>query len=439
MKITGTKVAELTCPPGRKDILVFDDTLPGFGVRISANGTKTFIAQYNLGTVRRRMPIGKFGKDKGQFTEPKARDKAHVIIGAVKDGRDPYREYQMQIASAEEAAAATRAKAKVDLFTVEKLIGFWNEDREKVGRRDGYLRIATGALRRGLEDDLKRPAAEITEDEAEQRIQDIEENSGPIAANRLLAYARAAFGRAVRARKLDLNPFARIDAPSGEEGRSRILSNEEVACIWRAATALPAPYGAWVRMLLLTGQRRSEVAGMKWSELSDDTWLIPGGRAKNGLAHLVHITEPMKDILAAARTTQETVDAPSARAVNVFPGERGKPVSGFSLAKRLIDAALIEERQKAKLKPVELDGWTWHDLRRTQQTWLVAAGFNSDVVDRIANHREGKATGVKGIYQRYEYLTERKAALEAWCKHVVAVAEERDPASNVVQLPARVA
>jgi hypothetical protein len=101
VRITGTTVAALTCPPGKKDVLHFDDALEGFGVRVSANGNKIFVAQYNLGKVRRRMAIGRFGKDRGQLTEPRARAKALAILGAAKDGRDPFRERQMQIAATE--------------------------------------------------------------------------------------------------------------------------------------------------------------------------------------------------------------------------------------------------------------------------------------------------------------------------------------------------
>jgi hypothetical protein len=128
---------------------------------------------------------------------------------------------------------------------------------------------------------------------------------------------------------------------------------------------------------------------------------------------------------------REILEALPKQSDAVFPGERGRPICAFSFAKRTIDAAITETRQKAKLKPPQLPAWCWHDLRRSQQTWLVKAGFNSDVVDRIANHREGKATGIKGIYQRYEFETERKAALEAWCKYVIELAEGRALASIV--------
>jgi integrase len=415
MKLTETKVRELVCPVGKKDALFFDDMLAGFGIRVGANGTRTFIAQYTLGGVKRRMPFGQFGDAKeGKLTVAKARSRAMAILGAVQEKRDPFAEEKAKIAQVKTEAAVNK-----QAITLDQLIDAWEQDRTKAGKRDSYLRIATAALRRAFKDDLGRAAADLSEEDAERQIGQIEEDAGPIAANRLLAYGRACYGRGVRKRLVDFNPFVRIDPPAAEQSRERVLTDAELLTIWKAADALPAPYGSWVHMLILTGQRRSEVAGMQWSELSDGMWHMPSQRTKTNQPHVVHVTEQMQDVLEERSKKSEFV----------FAGERGRPICAYSYAKRQIDQMITKERKKAKI-----EAWVWHDFRRTQQTWMVRNGINETVADRIANHREGRATGIKGVYQRHEFLPERKAALEAWCKHVMALAEGGEPASNVVKL-----
>ena len=139
-----------------------------------------------------------------------------------------------------------------------------------------------------------------------------------------------------------------------------MLSDEEAVALWRAAGEAPLPYGAIVRLLMLTGQRREEVAGMRWSELSEDlaTWTILAKRTKNGAPHLVPLSPPARDLLHALRSDRPVDRQKTAGVKLVFPGERGTPFSGWSKAKSALDAAS------------GVSGWWLHDLRRTLATGL---------------------------------------------------------------------
>ena len=159
-----------------------------------------------------------------------------------------------------------------------------------------------------------------------------------------------------------------------------------------------------MRLLLLTAQRRDEVAAMRWSELSPDlaVWTVPKERAKNGRAHLVHLAPQARAVLAAVPRVKgrDLVFTTSGRA----------PVSGFAKAKERLD----------RLSGVR--DWRLHDCRRTAVTWMAGAGFPPHVADRLLNHVEGAIRGVAAVYQRGEFLPERRAALEAWAGHVLACA-----------------
>jgi integrase len=170
-----------------------------------------------------------------------------------------------------------------------------------------------------------------------------------------------------------------------------------------------------VRTLILTGQRREEVAGMAWGEVAQDlsSWTIPASRAKTGAAHLVPLSTQVQVILRAAPRLGES-DL-------VFPGLRG-PFSGFSKAKAALD------------KASGLRDWRLHDLRRTMATGLQRLGVRLEVTEAVLNHIAGSRAGIVGVYQRHTWAEEKRAALNAWDEHVAAVVEGREKAGNVTPI-----
>jgi len=428
VRLTQRVVETASCPPGRKDVLLFDGDMRGFGLRVTAAGGKSFLAQYSTAAGKRRVALGAFGV----LTVEEARKKARAVLGDAAEGRDPFAERRAAGAVQKAAEAAAKARATEDAFTVRKLVEGWQAAREG-DRRASYLGIAAAALKRHFAGWLDRPAVSITRGEAVRELDRIKADAGPTAANRVLSYGRAAYGWAHKRQAIAVNPFAGVEAPSRERSRDRVLSAGEVSEIWRATGALTEPYGAFVRVLLLTLQRREEVAAIRWDELDSaehpTVWTLPAARAKNSRASIVHLAEPVRAIITAQKRRR---DVPF-----VFPAASGNPISAFSAAKRKLDSTIAAKRAEADPEAPTLPCWTLHDFRRAGVTALAGMGFAPHVCDKLLNHVSGAIRGVAAVYQRAEFLPERRAALDAWAAHVVASAEPGERAANVVEMQRR--
>ncbi len=180
--------------------------------------------------------------------------------------------------------------------------------------------------------------------------------------------------------------------------RDRALSDEELAQVILAARRIGGPYGAIVEFLALTGQRREEVARIKCEELdlTGRVWTLPKSRAKNAKAHVVHLSQQSLTLLKGT----------GRRAGFVFSFDGAKPFNVFSRAKRELD------------KISGVTGWRLHDLRRTCVSGMARLGIAPHVADKILNHQAGTISGVAAVYQRHEFLSERKEALDRWGSHV---------------------
>jgi integrase len=253
---------------------------------------------------------------------------------------------------------------------------------------------------------------------------------------RTAAYGRAAYAWAVKRGAVAVNPFAALPIGNSVAKRERVLSDQELAEIWRASGEVAAPYGSIVRLLILTGQRRGEVAGMAWNEISENltAWTMPCERTKNGAAHAVPLSEAAANLIKASlpKDAKEAKRALSdLRAANalILPGVKGTAFAGWSKAKRALDKAI----GKARAEPVAIEPWSIHDLRRTVATGLQRLGVRLEVTESVLNHISGSRGGIAGVYQRHDWAAEKRAALDAWAAHVGAILEGRS-AANVVQL-----
>lgn len=379
-KLTDDVVKGLRCPPGKKDALFFDKVLKGFGIRVmpdcDGRARKVFLVQYRAGEKVRREPLGEWG---AELTTAQARRKAEAIRGAVRDRRDPVAERKAIAADTRAAAAAAQQSSEADAFTLGKLVDAW-EARALSLHRASYSKEATARVRQGLADEITKPVTAMTRSKAAAAIQDTAITRGPIAANRLLSYGRACFGWGIKVDLVPTNPFAGLARPGKEQARDRVLTDRELGLIWDASGTLDDPHKAFVRFLLLTLQRRSEVAGACWIELSADlsTWTIPAERAKNGRAHLVHLALPARELLTGlTRGTDQPL-------IFALPG--GTRITAFSAIKKTLDikAAEIEADAAAEKKrdAVAIPAWTFHDFRRTGVTALANQGTLPHVADR---------------------------------------------------------
>ena len=230
------------------------------------------------------------------------------------------------------------------------------------------------------------------------RLLELKDGRGPIAANRARASLNALFVSAMQQGLAETNPVVGTAPPGEERARERTLSAAEVRAIWEATDG-PGDYNAIIRLLMLTGQRREEVAGMAWTELDleQGIWVIPAQRTKNKRVHEVPISRQAAALLER-RPRWEMRD--------LLFGIGAGPFSGWSRAKARLD------------RHSGVKGWVVHDLRRTLVTVMHDLGMAPHIVEAVVNHLSGHKAGVAGIYNRATYATEKRRALQAWADYL---------------------
>lgn len=408
------------------DLLVWDTETKGFGLKVTTSGVKTYLLQYRMGgrgTPTRRRTIGKHGSP---WTPDMARDEAKRLLRLIANGEDPQ-------------AQAPKSDDRLEAVFTE----FVERYHRAKGNNVAYvMELYNRNVKPSWE---KRQVASITRRDVLQLLDRIVARGAAIQANRTRAMLSTFFNWCVGRDIVPASPCVRIAPPTPERQRDRVLSDDELVWVWRAAEGLGYPFGPWLHMLILTAQRRDEVAAMRWAELdlAAGLWELPGERVKNGRGHFVHLSPMALDILNAVprheRPAEPEGDPPRYSDL-VFTTTGKTPISGFSAAKRHVDAKVLTLRQQAAgadpAGVLPLEPWTVHDLRRTVTTKLAALKVAPHVVDRILNHSQGVISGVAGVYNRFDYLEERQAALMTWERRL-RVLLGRD-GNNVVPLhPAR--
>jgi integrase len=445
MKLTERKIEALLVDNGAKDRLVFDDAQRGLAVRVTVSGGRTYLVQYSLHGQKWRVPLGSCSA----ISLANARHAASAIMGDVAKGRNPANERKA-------AAAAERARRVRNRLTLRVLIDDWHR-HHLADRRASYAAEAVRALHRAFADALDDAAEDLdratvvgaldglTRRRKRKAAGASDKPKGSPMAARTAAYGRAAFAWAMKRGVVTSNPFAHLPIAKGTSRRERVLSDDELREIWQAAGEAPSPYGTIVRLLILTGQRRGEVAGMNWNELSEDlsSWTMPSKRTKNGVAHVVPLSDPASNLVRgslpdaedkAKRALTERREA----AALLFPGAAGTPFAGWSKAKSALDKAIVAGRAKSAgngTKCGPLAPWSLHDLRRTVATGLQRLGVRLEVTEALLNHISGSRGGIAGVYQRHDWANEKRAALDGWAFYVLAVVNDQQaPTSNVVAL-----
>jgi integrase len=439
VKLTERKIENLVTDNGRKDRLVFDDAQRGLAVRVTATSGRTYLCQYTIHGHKWRVPLGSCSA----VSLAKAREAAAAIMGDVAKGRNPAAERKA-------AAAAERARRARNRLTLRVLIEDWKRIH-LASRRPSYAAEAVRALHYAFADHLDDPAEDLDRTalvrvlDALTRRRKRKDGEGAAKARgaaitgRTAAYGRAAFAWAIKRGAVSTNPFAALPVVKGAAKRERVLSDAEVAEIWQVADEASGPFGPIIHLLILTGQRRGEVAGMTWGELSDDLtiWSLPAGRTKNGTAHNVPLSTPVRGLLQSLM--REDPAKRHASSQLVFPGVAGTPFAGWSKAKVALDNAIMARRSKAAetggKSPARLMPWNVHDLRRTVATGLQRLGVRLEVTEAVLNHISGSRGGIAGVYQRHDWAAEKRAALDAWAIHVRSIVEGSIDGTNVVKMP----
>ncbi|OXE36160.1 MAG: integrase [Phenylobacterium zucineum] len=457
-KLTDGYVDALTA--SGREVMVWDTALPRFGVRVTPAGSKVYLVQYRAkgapgeGSKTRRIPIGKHDGDLWNVT--KARAAARRLLAPVDLGHDPFAEAEAKRqaeAAAKAAAAEAEARAKreaeareletyravtaryIDLAgkknrtwtETERLLRFGDTTGKPAKRRSGH-KTKPSTVAGPMKAWGERHIPEIRRSDVADLLDAIKKRS-PAVARATYAALRGLFSWCLERDLIARSPCDGLTAPPRPTARDRVLGDDELRLIWLASDQLGYPFGPVVQLLMLTGQRRAEVAGMSWSELDREAgiWQIPANRSKNGKAHEVDLSPQAVAVLEAI---------PKSKGL-VFPARNEGAVRGFSATKRRLDEIMQKIADKeAKGEAVVLRPWRLHDLRRSAATGMAALSFPPHVAERVLNHVSGTQSGLVGVYQRHEYRPERKAALTAWGVHVDAVVKAITPPSNVVQLRA---
>ncbi len=408
MRLNQRIVDGLTLPPGKRDYVAWDDEVPGLGVRIQGE-KRTWICRFRvrgLGS-QRQVTLGPVAALKLKD----AREAAGQYIAGAKKGTD--------VAAAEREAAAT-ARLAAEVVSTRRLDAIVTRYKVHAAKtlRPSTVREVVRYLDRHWKPLHDHIADELDRRTIVARLEEIAAESGPIAANRGKAYLSAAIAWGVERGLLSQNPCMGVPTIGKETRRDRTLTDQEVRTLWQA---LPGgDFGDILKLLLLLGQRRSEVADMAWSELDFDKaeWVIPAERSKNHKPHSVPLPEAALAILKGRRRRPD-------RSYVFGVGRRGG-FSGFGACKGRLD------------KATGLPPWVVHDLRRTAATGLQRLGIRLEVTEALLNHVSGSRGGIVGVYQRYGFETEKRAAIEAWAAHLLGVVEGREPASKVVPLRATI-
>ena len=369
IKLTKSSIDALPTPAS--DIVYWDAGLPGFGMKVTPKGRKVFVVLYRTGSAGsklRKYTIGPYG----HVTLHQARLGAQRVFAAKLEGRDLATEKR----EAKRRAVTDRVEDLLETFIAQHLSQ--NRSGREISR---LLRREVGKAWAG------RSIHEISKRDVVEVVTAIEQRGAPVAANKALksikTFLRWCVGRAV----LEQSPAEGVPLPTKEVARDRVLSDEELTQVILAARRIGGPYGGIVEMLALTGQRREEVARIKAKTKS---------RTKNSKAHVVHLSEQSLTLLKGT----------GRRVGFVLSFDGAKPFNVFSRAKRELDEIS------------GVTGWRLHDLRRTCVSGMARLGVAPHVADKILNHQAGTISGVAAVYQRHEFLAERRAALDLWGAHV---------------------
>jgi integrase len=356
--------------------------VPGLGVRVSRRGA-AWVVQSRIGCGRRAVAFKVTLGPVTAYDLEQARERAAEIIREARAGRDP---------RAERRAAQAR--------TFDAIARDWIE-------RDQADRRSRAEVWRVLQRDVLpywtgRDIGSLTRADVAALLDRLVRRGAPVAANRLRAHLGRLFRWAQARGAIGASPVAGTEMPTVERARERVLSLAELRAVWRAADPGGGAFNVIVRILLLTGQRRTEIGGLRWSELHDlddpaaARIELPGERTKNGRAHIVPLG-PVAIGLIRARPRVVGLDP-------VFASRAGSSgFAGWSAGKARLEVAL---------GPLPGGPWRLHDLRRSCATGLREhLGVAEDVVERLLNHVR---PGVAGVYNRAALLSERRAALLAW-------------------------
>jgi integrase len=395
--------------------IIYDTEVMGFVARSLPSGRISYGFRYrNAGGQSKWIGLGLHGS----ITADQARTLAKKRAGEVADDRDPVSERETARAGAikERAAAVNTVSVILDAF-VKRHAGNLRSVAQIEHAFDTYVRPDIGV----------KSIYEVKRSEIVTMLDMVEDQAGPVMADKVLAHVRKAFNWQAARDDEFKSPIVRGMARTKpkERARKRVLADDEIRDVWAGleTAVVPECYPRFIKTVLLTITRRTEAARMHSNEIDGELWTIPGARYKSKLDHVIPLTPAAKVLIGRPHGA-------NGNSWFVFSTTYGaKPFSGFSKAKKVLDAEIARIR-KAEGRE-KMTRWTLHDLRRTGRSLMSRAKVSADHAERALGHVIG---GVRETYDRYEYVDEKRAAFEALAGLVALIL---NPTTNVVTLSAR--
>ena len=401
MRVLTAAAVERLKPPAQGQQDHFDKGYPGFAVRTSYAGAKTFVHVYRLHGKLHRRTLGRWPST------------------SLSAAREAWRQDRETLAKGDDPR---RSNGSADSDTFSAVTTAWLQRDQGANRRVAEVRrILTRDAMPILGD---RRLGTISRRDALGLIDAVADRGAPAAARKLHAHLHRLFRWAVGRGIIERNPLAEAPKPAAPAARDRVLEDREITAVWAASETIGWPHGPIVRLLILSGARREEIGGLRWSEIVADEIKLAGSRTKNGEPHVI----PLSDHAAEIIRTLPRIGTSDF----VFTTTGTTHVSSWSWAKREID------RAASQINGAPLAAWRLHDLRRTVATNLQRLGARLEVIETVLGHSSGSRAGIVGVYQRYGFESETRATLAEWAKHLeLIIGKEIVPTKVIVPLRRR--
>jgi integrase len=417
------KTIENVKPPVSGRLELWDSTIStdtslsgSFGLRITANGAKSWVVMYRLDGRLKRETIGSYPA----YSLLQAREQARVSLEMAGRGIDPVASRK---AEKIKVAAIKTVLDAVEVF-IQRHAKQKNRSWREVERVFNYYIIPKMG---------ERPLPSITPADIHEVLDALMDAKHPYMANRVFAHTRKFFNWCAERHWIGEPPTKHISRPADEEARDRVLNNGEIERLWRGCDGLGWPFGPYIKLLLVTGQRRNEVAGMKWEQidLGNKLWTLPREETKAKRQHEVPLSPMAIELLENVPRNGKYV----------FSTTGKTPISGFSKAKERCDKIMarvqLEATGKKKWTDNEFEknlipAWRLHDIRRTVASGMAEIGIAPHVIEKVLNHSTGQISGVAAVYNRHTYLREKTDALYAWARALQTIVGT--PERNVVEM-----
>ncbi|MEM6382000.1 MAG: tyrosine-type recombinase/integrase [Pseudomonadota bacterium] len=375
-----TKLIESLPPATGKRYEARDTLIPGLHLRVSATGGKVWNLSTRVDRRNRRIKLGSYPA----LSLSDARERARDVLRDIDIGT-----FEKSDAGSPEAPVPTLGEV------IPQFIELHAKPRNRDWKGTESILTKFAAMNSTPMDQIKRA-------DVHRVLDTIIADGAPTRANRALAAIKKLMNWCIDRGIIETSPVAALKPPTKEVARERVLTDTELAACLNAATDEGFPFEAFLQLLILTGQRRGEVAGMRWAELDLDKglWTLPAKRTKNASSHIVPLAPLAIDIL---KSVPRFLDSDL-----VFTTNGKTPISGFGRLKERLDLAV----------GLDAEDWRFHDLRRTMATNMAMMRVQPHIIEAILNHKTGIVSGVAAVYNRHAYLDEKREALELWAERV---------------------